>query len=155
MHGIGHDIGHGIGIDTQHPWDRLGVPPLRNVLTYGRFDGFDEGHVRLLRHLASLGSDVIVGCATDAFCTRIGRPAVVPYAARRAMLESCRYVARVIALDTWDQRRTDIVNYNVSALAVRDGPDQPADDLHDIVQVVCLPGYVSPPAPSIRHKRTG
>lgn len=86
-----------------------------------------------------MGTEVIVGCATDAFCAQVGNRAATPFETRRAILESCRYVTRVIAWDSWDQRRTDIVNYNVSVLALRGGNPGMIEDLHDIVQVVNLP----------------
>jgi len=111
----------------------------RSVLTYGCFDGFRTTHAKLLAQLSSLGSELIVGCATDAFCAQMGQKPVIPFETRRAVLESCRYVTRVIALESWDQRRTDIVNYNISVLALRSGGPTHADDLHDIVQVLHVP----------------
>lgn len=123
---------------------RITRPPLRSVLTYGAFDGFHSGHARWLGQLASLGSDLVVGCATDAFCSQMGRNSTAPFEARRAVLESCRFVSRVIALESWDQRLTDIVNYNISVFAVRNGMGPELKDLHDIVQVVHLPTDLPP-----------
>ncbi len=108
------------------------------MLTYGCFDGFRAHHARLLADLSNLGTELIVGCATDAFCAQLGRIPTISFDQRRAVLESCRYVSRVIALDSWDQRRTDIVNYNISVLAVRRDVPAQVNDLHDIVQVVHL-----------------
>lgn len=115
----------------------------RSVLTYGCFDGFRAHHARLLADLSSLGTELIVGCATDAFCAQLGRTSAISFESRRAVLESCRYVSRVIALDSWDQHRTDIVNYNISVLALRSDAPAQVDDLHDIVQVVHLPSEPS------------
>jgi glycerol-3-phosphate cytidylyltransferase len=123
---------------------RVQKPPLRSVLTYGAFDGFHTGHARWLGQLASLGSDLVVGCATDAFCDQMGRPSKASFDARRAVLESCRFVSRVIALESWDQRLTDIVNYNISVFAVRNGMGPDMDALSDIVQVVHLPSDLPP-----------
>ena len=39
----------------------------KKVLTYGTFDLFHVGHVRLLSRLMSLGDELIVGCSTDEF----------------------------------------------------------------------------------------
>ncbi|MBQ0805238.1 adenylyltransferase/cytidyltransferase family protein [Sulfitobacter sp.] len=126
---------------TVNPVERIRS---RSVLTYGCFDGFRAHHARLLADLSSLGTELIVGCATDAFCAQLGRDSAISFDQRRAVLESCRYVSRVIALDSWDQRRTDIVNYNISVLALRRGAPAHVDDLHDIVQVVRLPSEISP-----------
>ncbi|MFT6088418.1 adenylyltransferase/cytidyltransferase family protein [Sulfitobacter sp.] len=116
----------------------------RSVLTYGCFDGFRTHHAKLLAQLSGLGTELIVGCATDAFCAQMGQMPAIPFETRRAVVESCRYVTRVIALDSWDQRRTDIVNYNISVLALRSDGLTQVDDLHDIVQVVHLPGHPAP-----------
>ena len=63
----------------------------RIVLTYGSFDLFHQGHARLLQRLSMLGSELIVGCSTDAYSEAMGVPAVTSYAQRRLMLESCRF----------------------------------------------------------------
>jgi glycerol-3-phosphate cytidylyltransferase len=111
----------------------------RVVLTYGSFDLFHQGHARLLQRLSMLGSELIVGCSTDAYNAKMGVPAVTPYAQRRLMLESCRFVSRVIAEQDWDQKYTDIVNYNVSVFAMGDDWTGQFDHFEDIAQVVYVP----------------
>lgn len=75
----------------------------------------------------------------------MGRPVTTPYAVRRMRLERTRYVSRVIGQDCWDQLRTDIVNYNVSALALGTVPaGVDLGSLADIVQLLPLPGRVAP-----------
>jgi glycerol-3-phosphate cytidylyltransferase len=105
------------------------TPMTRTILTYGEFDGFHTGHADWLRQLARMGSDLVVGCQSEQFCQRAGRPA----------LERCRYVSRVIPLETWDQVRSDIVNYNVSVLALPAHLPLPVSGLDEIVQVLRLP----------------
>ena len=111
----------------------------RVVLTYGSFDLFHQGHARLLQRLSMLGSELIVGCSTDAYNAKMGVPAVTPYAQRRLMLESCRFVSRAIAEQDWDQKYTDIVNYNVSVFAMGDDWTGQFDHFEDIAQVVYVP----------------
>lgn len=111
----------------------------RVVLTYGSFDLFHQGHARLLQRLSMLGSELIVGCSTDAYNEEIGLPAVTSYAQRRLMLESCRFVSRVIAEQEWDQKYTDIINYNVSVFAMGDDWTGQFDHFEDITQVVYVP----------------
>lgn len=70
------------------------------VLTLGTFDLFHRGHVQLLARCAALadGGRVIVGLNTDAFVREYkGRPSVVSFADRAAVLLACRYVDDVIA----------------------------------------------------------
>ena len=111
----------------------------RVVLTYGSFDLFHQGHARLLQRLSMMGSELIVGCSTDAYNEEMGLPAVTPYAQRRLMLESCRFVARVIAQQDWDQKYTDIINYNVSVFAMGDDWTGQFDHFEDITRVVYVP----------------
>ena len=115
------------------------APSSRIVLTYGTFDLFHYGHVRLLERLSHLGTELIVGCSTDAFNATKGKAAAMPYAQRRSVLESCRYVSRVIPEECWAQKRTDIINHNVSVFAMGDDLVGKFDDLNDLAEVVYLP----------------
>ncbi len=111
----------------------------RVVLTYGAFDLFHQGHARLLHRLSAMGTELIVGCSTDAYNDERGVPSVMPYAQRRLLLESCRFVDRVIAEQDWDQKYTDIINYNVSVFAMGDDWTGQFDHLGDITQVLYVP----------------
>lgn len=69
----------------------------KTVLTLGTFDLFHRGHVELLRKCGAIGDRVIVGLNTDAFIERYkGRPPVIAYEDRRAVLEACRFVSAVV-----------------------------------------------------------
>lgn len=111
----------------------------RVVLTYGSFDLFHQGHARLLQRLSMMGSELIVGCSTDAYNEEMGVPSVTSYGQRRLMLESCRFVSRVIAEQEWDKKYTDIINYNVSVFAMGDDWRGQFDHFEDITQVVYIP----------------
>ena len=111
----------------------------RIVLTYGSFDLFHQGHARLLQRLSMMGTELIVGCSTDTYNETMGVPSVTAYAQRRLMLESCRFVSRVIAEQDWDQKYTDIINYNVSVFAMGDEWAGQFDHLEDITQVHYVP----------------
>ncbi|MBM2292726.1 adenylyltransferase/cytidyltransferase family protein [Sulfitobacter pseudonitzschiae] len=113
--------------------------PATTVLTYGTFDLFHHGHVRLLQRLSQLGDELIVGCSTDEFNAVKGKRCVMPYGQRREILEACRYVARVIPEENWAQKRSDIVNYNVSIFAMGDDWTGHFDDLGDLTRVIYLP----------------
>ncbi|KIN72350.1 Glycerol-3-phosphate cytidylyltransferase TagD [Sulfitobacter guttiformis KCTC 32187] len=86
-----------------------------------------------------LGSELIVGCSTDAYNAKMGVPAITPYAQRRLMLESCRFVSRVIAEQEWDQKYADIINYNVSVFAMGEEWTGQFDAFEDITNVVYIP----------------
>lgn len=111
----------------------------RVVLTYGAFDMFHQGHAHLLQRLSMLGTELIVGCSTDAYNETMGVPSATSYAQRRLMLESCRFVSRVIAEQDWDQKYTDIVNYNVSVFAMGEDWTGQFDHFEDVTKVVYIP----------------
>ncbi len=111
----------------------------RVVLTYGSFDLFHQGHAELLQRLSQLGSELIVGCSTDAYNEAMGVPAFMPYAQRRLILETCRFVSRVVAEQDRDQKYSDIINYNVSVFAMGDDWTGQFDHFEDITQVVYVP----------------
>ena len=69
---------------------------MKTILTYGTFDLFHLGHVRLLRRLAALGDKLIVGCSTDEFNHLKRKKSVMSFEHRVEILEACRFVDKVI-----------------------------------------------------------
>ena len=109
------------------------------VLSYGVFDLLTPEHVKRLDMLSKMGSELIIGCATDAFCARQGWQPRMSYMARRALLERCRFVDRVIAQDCLSQKRTDIINHNACIVALSAGQSAHGKDLQDLAKVRYLP----------------
>lgn len=111
----------------------------RTILTYGTFDLFHIGHVRLLERLADLGDRLIVGCSTDGFNASKGKLCVMPYHARVEILLACRHVDEVFAEECWDQKRGDIVRFGADVFAMGSDWTGKFDDLGDLCDVVYLP----------------
>lgn len=109
------------------------------IITYGTFDLFHIGHVNLLRRLKLLGDRLVVGLSTDAFNQVKGKIVVFPYAERKIILESCRYVDHVFPEEAWDQKRGDIKREGADVFAMGNDWEGKFDDLSDIVTVVYLP----------------
>lgn len=66
------------------------------VYTGGTFDLFHSGHVSFLKRCSEIGS-VTVALNTDEFITKYkGKPPVVSYSEREAVLLACRYVDAVV-----------------------------------------------------------
>ena len=65
------------------------------VYVGGTFDLFHSGHVELLRRCAELGK-VYVSLNTDDFCAEFKRKPIIGYEDRKKVLESCKYVERVV-----------------------------------------------------------
>jgi len=111
----------------------------RRILTYGTFDLFHHGHVRLLQRLAALGDQLIVGCSSDEFNELKGKKTVVPYEFRAEVLRACRYVDEVFPEHNWDQKRDDIVKYQADMFAMGGDWEGHFDDLADLCTVKYLP----------------
>ena len=66
------------------------------VYTGGTFDLFHAGHAKFLERCAELGP-VVVSLNTDEFIEAYkGKPPVLSYADREAVLLACRYVEKVV-----------------------------------------------------------
>lgn len=61
----------------------------------GTFDLFHLGHVNFLRAASRIGR-VVVGLNSDEFTARYKRTPVCTYAERKACLDACKYVERVV-----------------------------------------------------------
>jgi glycerol-3-phosphate cytidylyltransferase len=108
------------------------------VLTYGTFDLFHVGHLRLLQRLADMGDRLIVGVSTDEFNAAKGKLAVIPYADRAAIVAGIRGVDTVFAEENWDQKAKDIVHYGVTHFCMGDDWRGKFDCLKALCEVVYL-----------------
>ncbi|MEE7459669.1 glycerol-3-phosphate cytidylyltransferase [Methylorubrum populi] len=111
----------------------------KTVLTYGTFDLFHVGHVRLLRRLRQMGDRLIVGLSSEEFNSIKGKKTVIPYEFRKEILESCRYIDKVFPEHNWDQKRDDIARERADIFAMGDDWAGKFDNLSDICEVVYLP----------------
>jgi len=112
---------------------------MTTVVTYGTFDLFHIGHVRLLKRLHSLGDRLVVGLSSDEFNTIKGKKVVIPYEDRKEILLSCRYVDSIFQENCWEQKREDLQREGADIFAMGDDWIGKFDDLQDIVKVVYLP----------------
>ena len=113
---------------------------MKKVITYGTFDLFHIGHVNLLRRAKSLGNQLIVAVSTDEFnLQEKGKTTIVPFEHRVKMLESCRYVDKVIAENSWQQKADDITHYQISTFVMGDDWFGKFDELKSLCEVVYLP----------------
>ncbi|WP_041394451.1 adenylyltransferase/cytidyltransferase family protein [Photobacterium profundum] len=111
---------------------------MKIIITYGTFDLFHVGHVRLLKRLKSLGDKLIVGVSTDEFNARKGKVAFYNYHDRAEIVSSCQYVDKVIPEEGWEQKVSDIKEYGVSVFAIGDDWEGKFDELKDCCNVVYL-----------------
>lgn len=112
---------------------------MRRVITYGTYDLLHWGHVRLLKRAKALGDYLIVALSTDEINEFKGKKAYHNYEERKMMLEALRYVDLVIPEADWEQKRDDIVKYQVDVFAIGDDWEGKFDYLNELCEVVYLP----------------
>lgn len=111
----------------------------KTVITYGTFDMFHVGHLLLLRRLASLGERLIVAVSTDDFNARKGKRTLIPFEQRAEIVSSARYVDHVIPETCWEQKISDIQQYQVDIFAIGDDWTGHFDFLAQYCEVIYLP----------------
>jgi len=114
---------------------------MKRVLTYGTFDLFHQGHVRILKRAKALGDYLVVALSTDEFNEGKGKKAYHDYETRREVLESVRYVDLVIPERSWEQKLDDVTRYEIDIVVMGDdweGSEQ-FDYLKDHCELVFLP----------------
>ncbi|GAA0791680.1 MULTISPECIES: adenylyltransferase/cytidyltransferase family protein [Pseudomonadati] len=111
---------------------------MKTIITYGTFDLFHFGHVRLFKRLKNLGDRLIVGVSTDEFNALKGKAAFFNYQQRIEIVEACKYVDMVIAETDWRQKRSDIIRLNADVFAIGDDWAGKFDELNDICSVLYL-----------------
>ncbi|MBR5210966.1 MAG: glycerol-3-phosphate cytidylyltransferase [Bacteroidales bacterium] len=114
---------------------------MRKVITYGTFDLLHYGHINLLRRARELGDYLVVVISTDEFnWNEKGKKCYFTYEQRKAMVEAIRYVDRVIPETNWEQKRTDVHDYDIDVFVMGDDWKGKFDFLKEEgVEVVYLP----------------
>lgn len=116
---------------------------MANVITYGTFDVFHVGHLRLLERAKALcGGDglLTVVVSSDRFNWEEKRKkCVISDLQRMEIVRALRCVDRVIVEDSWAQKREDIKRYDIDIFVMGDDWEGKFDDLSDLCKVVYLP----------------
>ncbi len=114
---------------------------MKRIITYGTFDLLHYGHINLLRRVKALGDYLIVGLSTDEFNRDMkGKKCYFSYEQRKTLLEAVRYVDLVIPENSWEQKKSDVIDYHVDILSMGDDWTGKFDFLKEIgVEVVYLP----------------
>lgn len=112
---------------------------MKTVITYGTFDVLHYGHIELLRRAKQLGDFLIVACSDDNFNLIKNKKSFYSYEQRKSILEAIKYVDMVIPESSWEQKRTDIIKYNVNTFVMGSDWCGKFDELKDLCEVVYLP----------------
>lgn len=94
---------------------------MKRVITYGTFDLLHYGHIILLKRAKALGDYLIVALSTDDFNrTEKNKESYFTYEQRKEMLEAIKYVDMVIPEICWEQKRTDVHQYDIDVFVIGD-----------------------------------
>ncbi|ABR30935.1 glycerol-3-phosphate cytidiltransferase [Thermosipho melanesiensis] len=112
---------------------------MKTVITYGTFDLFHIGHLRLLQRAKKLGDKLIVAVSTDEFNLKKGKKAIIPYEQRAEIVKNIKSVDLVIPENSWEQKVEDIKKYNVDIFVMGEDWKGRFDYLKDYCEVIYLP----------------
>lgn len=116
---------------------------MANVITYGTFDLFHIGHLKLLeraKQLAGPDGTLTVVISTDKFnWEEKKKKCAIPDTQRMEIVAALKCVDKVIAETCWEQKRQDVINHKIDIFVMGDDWKGKFDFLSDLCKVVYLP----------------
>ena len=110
------------------------------VITFGTFDVFHVGHLRVIERAAALGDRLVVGVSADALnVSKKGREPVFSQDERLAIVGALRCVDDVFVEESLELKRDYIVAHGARTLVMGDDWSGKFDEFEDICRVVYLP----------------
>ncbi len=112
---------------------------MKRVLTYGTFDVLHYAHIEFLRKAKSYGDYLIVGVSNDDFNENVKhKKAYYPYKIRKKMIDAIKYVDKTIEQKSFEQKKEDILKYNIDVLISSEEYRGKYDYLKEYCKVVYL-----------------
>lgn len=109
------------------------------VITFGTFDIFHVGHLRLLERARKLGTELIVGVSTDELNqSKKGRSPVYSFDQRCEILSALRCVDLVFPEESLELKRDYILRYEANILVMGDDWKGKFDECNDVCTVTYL-----------------
>jgi choline-phosphate cytidylyltransferase len=109
------------------------------VITFGTFDVFHVGHLRILERAASLGDRLIVGVSTDQLnLAKKGRPPVYPQEERMEIVAALGCVDTAFFEESLELKGHYISRYAADILVMGDDWQGKFDDFEALCEIVYL-----------------
>lgn len=117
---------------------------MRCVVTFGTFDLFHYGHLRLLERASECGDKLYVGISSDAFSAKKkGRLPVYNEFERMSIVSALSCVDGVFLEESMEAKRKYLSEYNADVLVMGCDWQDKFDELKDICDVIYLDRTVS------------
>jgi glycerol-3-phosphate cytidylyltransferase len=112
----------------------------RTVITFGTFDVFHVGHLRVIERAAAFGDRLVVGVSADALNERKkGRLPVFSQEERLEIVGALKAVDAVFVEESLELKREYILEHKADVLVMGDDWEGKFDELEDICEVRYLP----------------
>ena len=113
------------------------VPPAGVVITFGTFDLFHVGHLRLLNRARALGSRLVVGVSSDALnVAKKTKLPVIPQQDRMEIVRGLAGVDEVFLEESLDLKPSYIRRHRADILVMGDDWKGQFDHLESLCRVV-------------------
>jgi len=111
----------------------------KTVITFGTFDVFHVGHLRILERARSCGDRLVVGVSTDELnLSKKGRLPVYTQDERKEIIAALRCVDAVFDEESLEQKRDYVLKQGASVLVMGDDWAGKFDTLADVCELVYL-----------------
>lgn len=111
----------------------------RTVITFGTFDVFHVGHVRMLQRAAEHGDRLVVGVSADALnVKKKGRAPVFSEDERMEIVSSLKCVDDVFLEESLEKKRDYILEHQAKVLVMGDDWAGKFDWVSDVCEVIYL-----------------
>ena len=112
---------------------------MRRIITFGTFDVFHIGHLRILERARKMGDYLLVGVSTDALnYSKKGRSPFYNQTERMKIVSAIRYVDEVFLEESLELKRHYILTYQADLLVMGDDWAGKFDEFRDICKVEYL-----------------
>ncbi|HET9828748.1 MAG TPA: adenylyltransferase/cytidyltransferase family protein [Nocardioidaceae bacterium] len=112
----------------------------RTVMTFGTFDVFHVGHLRVIQRAAEFGDRLVVGVSADALnVSKKGRAPVFSEAERLEIVAALKPVDAVFIEESLELKRTYLTEHRADVLVMGDDWAGRFDEFKDICEVHYLP----------------
>ena len=113
---------------------------MRRVITFGTFDVFHIGHIRILKRAKAMGDYLIVGISSDELNRdKKGRAPIYKLGNRLEIIESLKFVDEVFVEHSLEKKAEYIQQFNADVLVMGDDWEGKFDHLKPLCDVTYLP----------------